>query len=81
MASRRWFSQWQDAVLLAWQLVFAATLIPTAVDGVSIPYWTSVPAVAVMVAFALTFASLRLRGAALSSLLNAAMWLTVLVRS
>mgnify|MGYP001565123356 FL=1 len=68
---------WQDAVLLVGQVVLGLTLLPTLRAGAPVPRLTSVPAAAVLFGFAVTFLSLGLYGATITSSFNAGTWLLI----
>lgn len=65
---------WQDWVLSAGQWVFIAALIPTVISHDKPALTTSLITGTVAVIFALTFATLSLWIAALSTLLTSATW-------
>jgi membrane glycosyltransferase len=67
--------EWQDIVLAVGQLALAIALVPTVLSHHKPALWTSTITSAVLVLFAVTYASLSLWYATFTTSLAAAMWI------
>ena len=68
---------WQDYVLMIGSFVFAPSLIFTIVAGANVPLATSLPTAIVLLTFAFCMWTLKLRLAALATLLTAICWFII----
>ena len=75
-----WLREHADGIIAVGQYGFVLTLLPIVIDPASVvPLWTSLPAVAILLTFAVTFHAEGKPHATLSSALNAVVWALVAI--
>lgn len=69
--------QWQDTVLAVGSLIFAIALIPSIISKDKPAFWTSAINGVVLIFFVITYASLSLWYAVVTTSLSAFLWLVL----
>jgi uncharacterized membrane protein len=72
--------EWQDIVIAVGSLVFAIALVPSVLSHHKPALWTSTVTGTVLVLFAVTYASLSLWYATLTTSLTAIMWIILAIQ-
>ena len=71
---------WQDIILMAGNVIFIFSLIPSILTKDKPSFWTSIISAIVLYIFVVTYFSLGLWGSGLATLIVASLWATLAVQ-